>query len=290
MPLSGLPSSSLALSNLKARYSQCVKLIKSFTRSCIANISELWLSQPKQTSALVRNLFSTGNNKAPVKEEIENVGGPDGEPDGASPYYLQVRTVKQNLARVGITSFTEKDVEYMLRATDAYGDPQETFEMLVILADSQEGIIREYNPNVKLLGAVNRKGVTCYLDALLFAMFARLGSFEAILYNSFDDEPRKRLAMLLRLWVNVLRSGRLINEDIVRPSLVKDSPSSYELISIPVADDASSERPRRVRVERSRFAEAAGSLGSIYVHHRKTRIAFADSKDGHISHRERRCC
>ena len=103
----------------------------------------------------------------------------------------------------------------MLRATDAHGNPQETFEMLVILAESQEGIIREYNPNVKLLGAVNRKGVTCYLDALLFAMFARLGSFEAILYNSFDDEPRKRLAMLLRLWVNVLRSGRLINEDIV---------------------------------------------------------------------------
>ena len=103
----------------------------------------------------------------------------------------------------------------MLRATDAHGNPQEAFEMLVILADSQEGILREYNPNVKLLGAVNRNGVTCYLDALLFAMFARLGSFEAILYNSFDDEPRARLAMLLRLWVNILRSGRLIHEDIV---------------------------------------------------------------------------
>ncbi|SLM41289.1 Ubiquitin carboxyl-terminal hydrolase-like domain [Lasallia pustulata] len=154
--------------------------------------------KPKQTSGILRSLYSSpGDNKPATKEEIENV-----------------KIVKQKLARTGITSFTENDVEYMLRATDAHGNPQETFEMLVILAESQEGILREYNPNVKLLGAVNRKGVTCYLDALLFAMFARLGSFEAILYNSFDDEPRKRLAMLLRLWVNVLRSGRLINEDI----------------------------------------------------------------------------
>lgn len=178
----------------------------------------------------------------------------------------------------------------MLRATDAHGDPQETFEMLAILAESQEGIIRGYNPDIKLLGAVNRKGVTCYLDALLFAMFARLGSFEAILYNSFDDEPRKRLAMLLRLWVNVLRSGRLINEDIVGPPLVKDLPSLYVLVIDLATDDESSERPCGVWVERSRFAEAAGRLGSIYVHHRKTRFAFTHPKDGYISHRQRRCC
>ena len=85
----------------------------------------------------------------------------------------------------------------------------------MLLEESEEGIIKNYDPNIKLLGAVNREGVTCYLDALLFAMFARLGSFEAMLYKNFEDAPG-RLATLLRLWVNTLRLGKLITTDIVR--------------------------------------------------------------------------
>lgn len=85
----------------------------------------------------------------------------------------------------------------------------------MLLEDSEEGIIQNYDPGVKLLGAINREGVTCYLDALLFAMFARLGSFEAMLYKNFEDPPRKRLATLLRLWVNMLRAGKLITTEIV---------------------------------------------------------------------------
>jgi len=88
--------------------------------------------------------------------------------------------------------------------------------LLLLFEDTYEGLVKTYDPSTKLLGAENRDGVTCYLDALLFAMFARLDSFEAMLYNSFDDLPRKKLAGLLRLWVNMLRSGRLITRDIVR--------------------------------------------------------------------------
>lgn len=86
----------------------------------------------------------------------------------------------------------------------------------MILEDSATGILRDYTPSIKLLGAENRKYVTCYLDALLFAMFARLDCFEAILFNTFDDEPRRGLALILRLWVNMMRSGILITTDIVR--------------------------------------------------------------------------
>lgn len=92
----------------------------------------------------------------------------------------------------------------------------------MLLNDSEEGIIQSYDPNIKLLGAVNREGVTCYLDALLFAMFARLGSFEAMLYKNFEDPPRKRLATLLRLWVNTLRAGKLITTDIVGLCVSRD--------------------------------------------------------------------
>ena len=101
---------------------------------------------------------------------------------------------------------------------------EKAFELLILLADSEEGVIRKYNPDVKLLGAINREGVTCWLDALLFAMFARLGSFEAMLYKNIDDPPRKRLAMLLRLWVNLLRAGKLITTDIVGFPCVKTWP------------------------------------------------------------------
>lgn len=86
----------------------------------------------------------------------------------------------------------------------------------MLLEDTYEGLVKPYNPRTKLLGAINREGVTCYLDALLFAMFARLDSFEAMLYDSLEDVSRRKLAGVLRLWVNMLRSGRLITTDIVR--------------------------------------------------------------------------
>lgn len=90
----------------------------------------------------------------------------------------------------------------------------------MLLEDTYEGLVKPYNPTTKLLGAVNRDGVTCFLDALLFAMFARLDSFEAMLYNSLEDVSRKKLAGILRLWVNMLRSGRLITTDIVRQAII----------------------------------------------------------------------
>ena len=108
------------------------------------------------------------------------------------------------------------DISYVLHADYAKGDMEKAYEFITLLEDSEEGIIKPYDPDTKMLGAVNRHGVTCYLDALLFAMFARLGSFEAMLYKNFEDPPRKRLATLLRLWVNTLRAGKLITVDIVR--------------------------------------------------------------------------
>jgi len=86
---------------------------------------------------------------------------------------------------------------------------------LLLLEDTYEGLLKSYDPDTKLLGAVNREGVTCYLDALLFAMFARLDSFEAMLYRTLEDPARKKLAGLLRLWVNLLRAGRIIPTDVV---------------------------------------------------------------------------
>lgn len=131
--------------------------------------------------------------------------------------YLQVRAIEQRIFKAGIADLGEQQIRYALRSKFADGDPDKAVELLMILENSATGILRDYTPNIKLLGAENRRYVTCYLDALLFAMFARLDCFEAILFNTFDDEPRRRLALILRLWVNMMRSGILITTDIVRP-------------------------------------------------------------------------
>ena len=116
---------------------------------------------------------------------------------------------------------TDSHILYALHTRFAHGDIDDTLDLLLAMSDSSEGLIRDYDPHVKLLGAVNREAVTCYLDTVLFSMFSRLDSFEAMLYNAFEDGPRCRLALLLRLWVNLLRSGKLITTDITR--LIQDS-------------------------------------------------------------------
>ena len=110
----------------------------------------------------------------------------------------------------------DSQILYAINSFYATGDLGKAFELLMAISNSWEGLLISYEPGVKLLGAENRKAVTCYLDSLLFAMFSRLDSFEAMLYHRFEDDVRNKLAMLLRLWVNLLRTGKLITTDIVQ--------------------------------------------------------------------------
>ena len=118
-------------------------------------------------------------------------------------------------------SMPDSLILYALRSDYARGNVDKAVDLLLAISGSCEGIVIEYDPNIKLLGAENRQGVTCYLDSVLFAMLSRLDSFEAMLHNRFEDEPRRKLALLLRLWVNLLRSGKLITTDITK--LVQES-------------------------------------------------------------------
>ena len=115
----------------------------------------------------------------------------------------------------------DSQILFALRSDFSRGDTDLAFDLLMAISNSSEGLITDYNPNMNLTGAVNRERVTCFLDSVLFAMFSRLDSFEAMLYNTFDDDVRSRLALLLRLWVNLLRSGKLITTDITR--LIQES-------------------------------------------------------------------
>ncbi|ANZ73807.1 BA75_00533T0 [Komagataella pastoris] len=78
--------------------------------------------------------------------------------------------------------------------------------------------------NIKLIGMDNWKNVLCYIDALLFAMFARMDDYDQyLLYNQWEhldkDIPRKTLLkfkMNLRLVISLLRSGQLVSKEIMQ--------------------------------------------------------------------------
>lgn len=127
------------------------------------------------------------------------------------------------LQGAGISRLGREQAEHAL---EWYPDDiDKAYDVLVLANESIEGELKDFDPNVQMVGAINRNMVTCYLDALLFAMFARLDSFEAMLYDNFDDEPRKKLAAILRLWVNLLRTGQLIRVELV--SMLKTTNGLY---------------------------------------------------------------
>lgn len=128
----------------------------------------------------------------------------------------QIKALQKRVMEAKSIRLQDSQIVYAIRSLYASGDVDRAFELLIAISNAWEGILTEYEPGVKLLGAENRKAVTCYLDSVLFAMFSRLDNFEAMLYNSFEDTAKNKLGMLIRLWVNLLRSGKLITTDVTQ--------------------------------------------------------------------------
>ncbi|KAI0122873.1 ubiquitin carboxyl-terminal hydrolase [Xylariales sp. AK1849] len=142
------------------------------------------------------------------------------EEDDAVDEPAKIEEVTKRLAELEITNVNDDHVRYALHSRFAAGDVDKAVEIMLLQKKSFSGNIIQYNPNVNMLGAENRGMVTCYLDALLFAMFAKLDAFECMLKTDLD-EPQRKLASLLRLWINMLRSGKLIHTDMTE--LIQDS-------------------------------------------------------------------
>ncbi|KAJ3563483.1 hypothetical protein NPX13_g8181 [Xylaria arbuscula] len=129
----------------------------------------------------------------------------------------KMKEVHEEAAKLGLDlhNLDDSHIASVLNSSYASMDVARTIEILGYLQASIEGRILAYNPAVHMVGAVNRGNVTCYLDSLLFAMFAKLEPFECMLKADIrDDEPRRKLAVLLRVWVNLLRRGKLIETNL----------------------------------------------------------------------------
>lgn len=110
----------------------------------------------------------------------------------------------------------------LLKSPFSQGDPTRAYFLIRFFQVSTDGLfITNQNQDrigglINYVGAENWENVMCYLDALLFAMFANLESFEPILFvsNQHANASVTRLSALLRLYVNLLRSGNLVTTDI----------------------------------------------------------------------------
>ncbi|KAI8965728.1 cysteine proteinase [Daldinia sp. FL1419] len=128
----------------------------------------------------------------------------------------KIDDIRRRVADLDFPILSDDQIRYVLNSKYSSGDVEKAMELLLLQQVSLSGKILSYNPSVHMLGAENRGNVTCYLDALLFAMFAKLESFECMLKSDSMDEPQRKLAALLRLWVNMLRSGKLIETDMTQ--------------------------------------------------------------------------
>jgi hypothetical protein len=109
----------------------------------------------------------------------------------------------------------DQELARILNQPYAKGNRRKAEEVLNLLESSEKRILLPPEPSSKGLGAINRDGVTCWLDSLVFAMFSHIENYRPMVIRKFPDEPRERLAMMIRLYVNLLRTGRLITTDIV---------------------------------------------------------------------------
>lgn len=124
----------------------------------------------------------------------------------------------------------------LLKSPFTQGDVIKTFQLIRFFQLSSQGLFLTNENKDKLglpiqyVGAENWENVMCYLDALLFSMFANLESFEPILFISnkkaqtYPKELQQQhdhefylvnqLSGLLRVYVSLLRLGNLITTDL----------------------------------------------------------------------------
>ncbi|KAJ4856151.1 ubiquitin carboxyl-terminal hydrolase domain-containing protein [Trichoderma breve] len=158
-----------------------------------------------------RSIFKPDHAKQTHQNEVD-----------AAREVAKIEDILHRLDQLHIMNITEEHVRDILGTKFVGGDLERAVQFIDIEKKSSSGIIIPYDPSVQMVGAENRSAVTCYIDSLLFAMFSKLDAFECMLKTDFpEDDPRHRLVILLRIWVNMLRTGKLIRTDLTK--LIQDS-------------------------------------------------------------------
>ncbi|KAJ1941595.1 hypothetical protein FBU59_003456, partial [Linderina macrospora] len=116
----------------------------------------------------------------------------------------------KDLARqFGTSPVTRIEAANML--SHAGWDVDVAMRQLQLLLCSRDGILYDINPRVQLVGAVNSRSTTCYIDSLLMALFGAQHSCDGLLYmRELGNKDANDLLAVCRLLVNYIRAGELI--------------------------------------------------------------------------------
>ncbi|CAG7555586.1 unnamed protein product [Fusarium equiseti] len=183
---------------------------KSAAPAPLPAVSDKNKPRPLSTGAFMA-MFKSDSSKQGAKAEA------DKEKDNA-----RVEEILRRLDELNITNVTTDHIIDIMATKFADHDTDKTVEFIDMEQKAAAGIITPYDPSVDMVGAENRGNVTCYLDALLFSMFAKIDAFECMLKNDFPEEDnRNKLVNLLRMWVNMLRTGKLVHTDMTK--LIQDA-------------------------------------------------------------------
>ncbi|RIA99139.1 hypothetical protein C1645_811881 [Glomus cerebriforme] len=122
----------------------------------------------------------------------------------------QLRTYLEELGHPLDTCQIEKLLE--LNAWNV----REVAEYCSDLGEAEEGIIVDIQKDIVMLGCENDRMTSCYIDSVLFAMFARIQSFDGLLFVQAEGMNTRGLQTHLRLFVNRLRSGKFTNSYMIK--------------------------------------------------------------------------
>ncbi|KAG9299268.1 hypothetical protein G9A89_013916 [Geosiphon pyriformis] len=84
------------------------------------------------------------------------------------------------------------------------------------IVNAEEGLVAEINKDVVMVGSENDRVTSCYIDSVLFAMFARMRAFDGLLVGEPKSPNASNLLVHLRLFVNRLRSGNFLNAQMIK--------------------------------------------------------------------------
>lgn len=158
--------------------------------------------------------------RSPTQREVDGLARPNDKAYTSSS--SSVVALLKYFETLKLPAPSANQVIALLKSPFTQGDLVKTFHLIRFYQLSGEGLFITNEPTDKqggtiaYVGAENWENVMCYMDALLFAMFTNLESFEPMLFvsNKHANPLASQLAVLLRVYVNFLRLGNLITTDL----------------------------------------------------------------------------
>ncbi|KAF7944398.1 hypothetical protein EAE96_010795 [Botrytis aclada] len=126
----------------------------------------------------------------------------------------KISRVRSLLESDGHNDVKDDQILFCLNSIYANGNIEKAHQILLVFHNSLSGVIYPYDPKITMLGAQNSRGVTCWLDSFLASLFTVPTQFQELLNNFYEDPLKQNLIQLIRLWVNLMRSGILIEVNI----------------------------------------------------------------------------